>query len=272
MEILTCSLFELAECVVNNNNKAYLDRYPDLSFDFEQQEQLATYLIKGGLVRRVIKCNRSFTAVRGKLHFEHEIGEREILDFKPGFYVTDSKNVGSDSRHQHLYDRDGNALTVVKVTGYKDLPFDTYNRVEEIVSLGHVVEDDDFESMKLYRHDVDNFFGVETSYTRNVSEQPNQSLEGTSSLLNMLQEQVGANSKPQAIEVAIAFGKEQEKETTYQEKSPFYAALKSEMRKAELRGIETTSLNELEARIKNRHPGLKSRQPRVIAQTLLEVT
>ncbi|EGR3455231.1 hypothetical protein ACEQ2R_003350 [Vibrio parahaemolyticus] len=272
MDILTCSPFELAELVVYNNNKSLMDRFPDLSFDFEQQEQLATYLVMGGLVRRVIKCRRCFTAVRGKFDFNHEIEDSDLLDFKPGFYVTDSTSLDIDSRHPHLYDHDGNVLTVVEVTDYKNLPYDTFNRVEEVVNLGYVVEGGASEGMKLYLNDVDKFLGVKTTYTSRVSDLRSKSVDGLGSLLNMLQEQVGANSYPEAIEVAIALGKEQDKETAYQEQSPFYAALKSELRKAALWGTDTKNLNELEAQIKRTYPDLKSRQPRVIAQTLIEIT
>ncbi len=224
-----CTPYNVGKLVKQFNHSELLKQYSDIEYSLEQQNKLTEYLVLTGQVRPVIRINQSFYAVNGHVNFEYELDNCQVLNLPPDFYITTSTKLSGSVQHVHLVDKKGKSITVVKVKGLKNLPFETFGNQDkdEVLGIGSIsVYQDGISNTKLYEPDVARFFGAkapEEKFESKVTE------HSTYTLLNILQEKVGASNHAESLEVAIHNSELLERNNTYLDKSPELSALFSEL-------------------------------------------
>ncbi|MBY5948777.1 hypothetical protein [Photobacterium rosenbergii] len=270
--MITYTPYQTVQMIIKYTQNDILENYKDLSYDLEQQFSLLEFLVRTGQVKYVIKVSSAFYAVKGELDFKHELGGAEILCYMPGFYATFSKELDSKAKHQKLLDKDGNVITVVDTEGQKKEPWNSYDKEELGVGLdlGHVVADRvDLNDARLYGPDVDRFCNVQPNNVE-ATEPMVEGCKSLSSLLNILQAQVGASNPAEAVEIAILQSKQLEREIEYQEKSKAYSVMKNVFRQYENTGERPLNVSQA-VRTFEQYEGLKSRQALAFGQVVHDI-
>lgn len=293
----SCSIYELAKLAVQSKDQVILRQYDKLEFDLEQQYNLAKYMVQVGQVRRVIKVPKIFHAVRGEYHFDHQLEDLEVVEFKPDFYLTSLTSIpdvnlerARDNQfeehrtrfdnHTHIYDHDGSILTVVKVDDYRKLPFKTFCQIETDVELVLRISDvaeyySGVDSLRLSRCDIEKRLRVSSDETAILVD--DDISKGFHELLQVLIDKTGASNEIEAIAIAIAQSDEAELERSRQENSFEYGVLKQEMRLLEREGLHGKKLHEVVDYLRNKYckgnteTKMRSRQPEALSQILYDI-
>jgi len=267
--------FQLAKHIVTNNHKELLEQFPGIPYNEKQNNELSSFLIRSLIAQQIIKVSTSFVAVAGMHHFERDVANLSLLDCQPGFYAA---YFSESTGYQHLQTLDGSELTVVDVNNIS---------LSDIQSIGNAVhkygvklcylsyQHAEVYNRCLFKPDIDCFFGVVTAdnqklHMANKIERSPDDISSNEFYLNRLQDNTGAENHARALEVAIANAEQMQLEEQYMDKSPAYAALKNEMRKAENVGLKAQTIAEMEKQFRQ-YDDLKSRQPIAFAQIIFDV-
>ena len=267
--------FKLANHMLNVNHQKLLTQFPGIPHDEEQNNKLFSFIAHSFVAKQIIKVSSPFFAVKGTHHFDHDVANLPLLKCQPDFYTAYfSEKIG----YQHLQTLDGSELTVVDVNNISlsviqptDNAVHKYGMKVGYLSFHHA----EVYNRCLFKPDIERFFGMVTSdnqqlYMGKETERSSDNMLSIKSLLNLLQDKTGAESHAQALELGIANADQLQLEEQYQDKSPAYAALKIEIRKAENDGLRAKNITEMTGFF-SQYNSLKSRQPVVFAQIIFDV-
>jgi len=261
--------------MLNVNHQKLLTQFPGIPHDEEQNNKLFSFIAHSFVAKQIIKVSSPFFAVKGTHHFDHDVANLPLLKCQPDFYTAYfSEKIG----YQHLQTLDGSELTVVDVNNIS---------LSDIQSIGNAVhkygvklcylsyQHAEVYNRCLFKPDIDCFFGVVTAdnqklHMANKIERSPDDISSNEFYLNRLQDNTGAENHARALEVAIANAEQMQLEEQYMDKSPAYAALKNEMRKAENVGLKAQTIAEMEKQFRQ-YDDLKSRQPIAFAQIIFDV-